>query len=56
MLLVRAGKEGDIETAVLMAVQQQAHALSIGNDAYLSTRSRQIAFFALRLSCCALTR
>jgi len=29
-------------------VQQQANALSIGNDAYLSSRSRQIAFFALR--------
>jgi len=29
-------------------VQQQASALSIGNDAYLSSRSRQIAFFALR--------
>ena len=26
----------------------QAKALSIGNDAYLSSRSRQIAFFALR--------
>ena len=29
-------------------MQQQASALSIGNDAYLSTRSRQIASFALR--------
>ena len=29
-------------------MQQQANALSIGNDAYLSSRSRQIAFFALR--------
>ena len=29
-------------------MQQQASALSIGNDAYLSSRSRQIAFFALR--------
>jgi putative ABC transport system substrate-binding protein len=30
------------------AVQQQAAALSIGTDAYLTSRSRQIAFFALR--------
>jgi len=29
-------------------VQQQAAALSIGTDAYLTSRSRQIAFFALR--------
>jgi putative tryptophan/tyrosine transport system substrate-binding protein len=29
-------------------VQQKANALSIGNDAYLSARSRQIASFALR--------
>jgi len=29
-------------------VQQHANALSMGNDAYLSSRSRQIAFFALR--------
>jgi ABC-type uncharacterized transport system substrate-binding protein len=48
MVIVKAGSEGEIESAVLTAVQQQAHALSIGNDAYLSTRSRQIAAFALR--------
>jgi ABC-type uncharacterized transport system substrate-binding protein len=35
-------------SAVGDAVGQLAKALSIGNDAYLSSRSRQIAFFALR--------
>ena len=48
MVIVKAGSEGDIESAIAAAVQQQAKALSIGNDAYLSSRSRQIAFFALR--------
>ena len=48
MVVVKAGSESEIESAVGAAVQQQANALSIGNDAYLSSRSRQIAFFALR--------
>jgi putative ABC transport system substrate-binding protein len=48
MVVIKAGSEGEIERAVLTAVQQQASALSVGNDAYLSTRSRQIAAFALR--------
>jgi putative ABC transport system substrate-binding protein len=48
MVIVKAGSENEIEGAVDAAVQQQAKALSIGNDAYLSSRSRQIAFLALR--------
>jgi putative tryptophan/tyrosine transport system substrate-binding protein len=48
MVVVKAGNESEIESAVVTAVQQQANALSVGNDAYLSSRSRQIAFFALR--------
>jgi ABC-type uncharacterized transport system substrate-binding protein len=48
MVVVKAGSESEIESAVVAAVQQQANALSIGNDAYLGSRSRQIAFFALR--------
>ena len=48
MVVVKAGNENEIESAVVAAVQQQAKALSIGNDAYLSSRSRQVAFFALR--------
>jgi ABC-type uncharacterized transport system substrate-binding protein len=48
MVVVKAGTESEIESAVITAVQQQASVLSIGNDAYLSTRSRQIASFALR--------
>jgi putative ABC transport system substrate-binding protein len=48
MVVVKAGSENEIESAVVAAVQQQAHALSIGNDAYLSSLSRQVAFFALR--------
>src|SRR5215475_10920436 len=46
MVIVKAGNESEIEGAVGAAVQQ-AKALSIGNDAYLSSRSRQIAFLAL---------
>jgi putative tryptophan/tyrosine transport system substrate-binding protein len=48
MVVIKAGTESEIESAVVTAVQQQANALSIGSDAYLSSRSRQIAFFALR--------
>jgi putative ABC transport system substrate-binding protein len=48
MVVVKAGSENEIESAVVAAVQQQAQALSIGNDAYLSSLSRQVAFFALR--------
>ena len=44
MIVVKAGSESEIESAVVAAVQQQAKALSIGNDAYLSSRSRQVAF------------
>jgi len=48
IILVRAGSESEIESAVGEVVGQRVKALSIGNDAYLSSRSRQIAFFALR--------
>ena len=48
MVVVKAGADNEIESAVLTAVQQQANALSIGNDAYLSSRSRQVALFARR--------
>jgi putative tryptophan/tyrosine transport system substrate-binding protein len=48
LVVIRAGNESEIESAVLAAMQQHANALSIGSDAYLSSRSRQIAFFALR--------
>src|SRR5262249_48819578 len=45
---LKAGTESEIESAVVAAVQQQANALSIAADAYLNSRSRQIASFALR--------
>jgi putative ABC transport system substrate-binding protein len=48
LVIVTAGSENEIERAVVEAAQQQANALSIGNDAYLSSRSRQVAVFALR--------
>jgi putative ABC transport system substrate-binding protein len=48
IVIIKAGSEGEIESAVLSAVQQRVSALSFGNDAYLSSRSRQIAAFALR--------
>ena len=48
MIILKAGSENEIESALHAAVQQKAKALSIGNDAYLSSRSRQIALLALR--------
>jgi putative ABC transport system substrate-binding protein len=48
MVIVKAGSEAEIESAVASAAQQQAHALNIGNDAYLTSRSEQIAGLALR--------
>ena len=48
MVVIEAGTESEIESAVVAAVQQQANALSIATDAYLNSRSRQIASFALR--------
>jgi putative ABC transport system substrate-binding protein len=48
MIVVEARSENEIESAVVAAVQEQANALSIGNDAYLSSRSSQIALFARR--------
>ena len=48
MVVIEAGTESEIESAVVAAVQQQASALSIATDAYLNSRSRQIASFALR--------
>jgi putative ABC transport system substrate-binding protein len=48
IVVLKAGTESEIESAIATAVQQQAGALSIGSDSYLSSRNRQIAFFALR--------
>ena len=48
MVVVKAGSEGDIESAVASASQQHASALNIGNDAFLTSRSEQIAGLALR--------
>src|SRR5215471_10894 len=47
IVVLKAATEDDIESSVATAVQQQAAALSIAPDAYLLSRSRQIAFFAL---------
>ena len=47
IVVLKAATDGDIESSVATAVQQRAAALSIGADAYLLSRSRQIAFFAL---------
>ena len=48
MVIGKAGSESEIESAIGAAVHQKASALSIGNDAYLSSRSRPIAAVALR--------
>src|SRR6516165_7166635 len=47
IVALKAATEDDIENSVATAVQQRAAALSILGDAYLSSRSQQIAFFAL---------
>jgi putative ABC transport system substrate-binding protein len=47
-VVFRAGTSDEIGSAIAAAAQQQVGALSISNDAYLRSRSRQIAFFALR--------
>ena len=48
IVVLKAGTESEIESAIATAVQKQADALSIAPDAYLSSRNRLIAFFALR--------
>jgi putative ABC transport system substrate-binding protein len=48
IVILKAGSESEIESAIATAVQQKANALSIGSDAYLNSRNRQIAFLALR--------
>jgi putative ABC transport system substrate-binding protein len=48
LMIVKGGSENEVERAIASAVQQQAGALIIGNDAYLSTLSGQIASLALR--------
>jgi ABC-type uncharacterized transport system substrate-binding protein len=48
MLVVKAGNETEIESAFAAAVRQKASAMHVGADAYLSSRSRQISFLALR--------
>jgi putative tryptophan/tyrosine transport system substrate-binding protein len=50
LVVVEAGNEAAIEHSVTAAAERQASALSIGNDAYLSSRSQQVAVFALRQS------
>jgi putative ABC transport system substrate-binding protein len=47
IVVLKAATEGDIESSVATAVQQRAAALSIAPEAYLHSRSRQIASFAL---------
>jgi putative ABC transport system substrate-binding protein len=47
IVVLKAATEGDIESSVATAVQQRAAALTIGGDAYLFSRFRQIASFAL---------
>jgi ABC-type uncharacterized transport system substrate-binding protein len=48
IVVVRAGSESEIESAIAAVVQQQAAALSMGSDSYFVSRSRLIAFLALR--------
>jgi putative ABC transport system substrate-binding protein len=47
MIVVKASSESEIHGAVVAAVEQQANALSIGNDAYLSSLSKQVASVAI---------
>jgi putative ABC transport system substrate-binding protein len=50
MVIVEAGSENAIDRAVAAAEESSADALIIGNDAYLSSRSHQVAAAALRHS------
>jgi putative tryptophan/tyrosine transport system substrate-binding protein len=47
-IVVRAGTENEIETALATAVQHRVSALLVGNDAYFLSRREQIATLALR--------
>ena len=48
IVVLTAGNESEIDSAVANAAQQRADALNIGNDGYLTSRGRQIAFLAVR--------
>jgi len=48
IVILKAGTENEIQSSMATAAQQRVGALSISNDAYLASRSRQIAFLALR--------
>jgi putative tryptophan/tyrosine transport system substrate-binding protein len=48
IVVLKASTEDEVGSAIAAAVQQQIGALNLGNDAYLSSRGRQIAFLALR--------
>jgi putative ABC transport system substrate-binding protein len=48
IIVLKAGTDSEIESAIANAMREKAAALSIGSDAYLNSRNRQIAFFALR--------
>jgi putative ABC transport system substrate-binding protein len=48
LVLLKAGNDDEIESAIASAAEQRAEAINIGNDGYLQSRGRQIAFFALR--------
>jgi putative tryptophan/tyrosine transport system substrate-binding protein len=50
MVVVKAGDESAIGRAVAAAAEQSANALIIGNDAYLISRSEQVASSALHHS------
>jgi putative tryptophan/tyrosine transport system substrate-binding protein len=47
-IVVTAGTENEIETALATAVQQRVSAFLVGNDAYFLSRREQIATLALR--------
>jgi len=48
IVVLKAGAESEIESAVAAAVQQKVSALIVASDAYLNSRSRLMAFLALR--------
>jgi putative ABC transport system substrate-binding protein len=48
ILVFEAANSDEIELAMASAAQEGVYALAVGNDAYLSASSRQIAYSALR--------
>src|SRR5262249_47886712 len=48
VVVLKAGADNEIESAITIAAQERVGALIRGNEAFFGARARQIAFLALR--------